>query len=214
MKSWLKQNLPAWFDRDNNVQTLTLPIFPLKTVLFPGGLLPLKVFETRYVDMLKQCVKDNTGFGVCLIREGEEVGAPALPEEVGTLAAIRDWDMPQLGLWHINAAGGRRFVIESHSIGPQGLVLANVVLLSEENSQPVPPDLQQCSQVLQAIRDKVGSDWLDEPQTTDDAVWLSYRLAEILPLKLSVKQNLLEMNDPITRLQILYSFLQKQGLAD
>ncbi len=213
MKDWLKKNLPLWFDGENNVARFSLPIFPLKTVLYPGGLLPLKVFETRYVDMVKECLKNETPFGVCLIRDGEEVGSAALPESVGTLAHIRDWDMPQLGLWHINAVGGRRFAIESMAVSRQQLILAEVVRLSEETAVSVPPELSACKTLLTAVEEKIGTDWLAGDAEPDNAVWLGFRLAEILPLKPSVKQNLLEMNDPIARLQILHTFLQQQGLS-
>ena len=213
MKTWLKKNLPLWFDSENNVTRFSLPIFPLKTVLFPGGLLPLKVFETRYVDMLKECLKNESPFGVCLIREGEETGNAAVPESVGTLAHIRDWDMPQMGLWHINAIGGRRFAIESTQVNSQQLIIADVVRLSEEDAAPVPPELAMCRAVLTAVEEKIGTDWRTGEADPDNAVWLGYRLAEILPLKPSVKQNLLEMNDPVTRLQILHTFLQQQGLS-
>src|SRR5918995_6119962 len=84
-------------------------IFPLNTVLFPGGLLPLKIFEQRYIEMTKACLRDNRPFGVCLIREGREVGDPAVPETIGCLATIEKWDMPQLGLFQLVARGSERF---------------------------------------------------------------------------------------------------------
>src|SRR5262245_59391347 len=105
--------------------TRTLPLFPLRTVLFPGGLLPLKVFEQRYIDMTKDCLKDGRPFGVCLIMRGDEVAAAgAAPPEfapVGTLARIASWDMPQLGILHVAANGGTRFQVRRHEISPSGL---------------------------------------------------------------------------------------------
>ena len=98
-----------------------LPLFPLQTVLFPGGRLPLRIFEQRYMDMAKECLRENLPFGVCLIREGREVGEPALPEDVGCTARIVEWDMPQLGVLQVVTRGERRFRIRSHRVQTDGL---------------------------------------------------------------------------------------------
>ncbi|HEX6690478.1 MAG TPA: LON peptidase substrate-binding domain-containing protein, partial [Burkholderiales bacterium] len=98
-----------------------VPLFPLNTVLFPGGRLPLRIFEQRYMDMAKVCLKDGSPFGVCLIVEGREVGDPAVPAEVGTLARISHWDMPQLGVLEVVALGSQRFRIKSRRVEPSGL---------------------------------------------------------------------------------------------
>ena len=97
-------------------------IFPLGTVLFPGGTLPLKIFEQRYIEMTKACLRDNRPFGVCLIREGQEVGAPAVPETIGCLATIERWDMPQLGLFQLVARGGERFRLLETRVASNGLM--------------------------------------------------------------------------------------------
>src|SRR3954470_11255789 len=89
-----------------------LPLFPLNTVLFPGGRLPLRIFEQRYMDMAKACLKDSSPFCVCLIVDGKEVGEPATPADVGTLARIATWDMPQLGVLQVVAVGSQRFRIK------------------------------------------------------------------------------------------------------
>ena len=129
-------------------------IFPLGTVLFPGGMLPLKVFEQRYIEMTKACLRDSRPFGVCLIREGREVGTAAVPEPVGCLAVIEQWDMPQLGVFHLVARGGGRFRIREMRVAPNHLISATV--------EPIPPDDAAgevdplCREVLQAIIDKVG----------------------------------------------------------
>src|SRR5438094_10145567 len=115
---------------------MRLPLFPLRTVLFPGGLLPLKVFEQRYVELTKECLKDDTPFGVCLITRGEEVASdPAsLPEfaTVGTLATITAWDMPQLGIFNIKTAGSARFEVLAHTARADGLVIADVAPIPAE----------------------------------------------------------------------------------
>jgi len=109
-------------------------VFPLNTVLFPDGVLPLKVFEQRYIEMTKACLRDNRPFGVCMIREGREVGTAAVPEPVGCFAAIESWDMPQLGLFHLIARGGGRFRIREMRVAPNHLISAAV--------EPLPPPLR------------------------------------------------------------------------
>src|SRR6185503_19392245 len=103
-----------------------IPLFPLNTVLFPGGVLPLRVFEARYLDMTRDCMKSGTPFGVCLIHEGSEVGAPAVPRSVGCTATITDWDMQQLGVLNLRTRGERRFRILSSGANKQGLISAEV----------------------------------------------------------------------------------------
>jgi Lon protease-like protein len=113
-----------------------LPLFPLRTVLFPGGVLPLKVFEPRYVEMTKQCLKDEQPFGVVLITEGDEVAhKDALPPTfatIGTLARITDFDMPQLGILHLSTVGLSRFRVERHAVDPSGLITAQIVPIAGE----------------------------------------------------------------------------------
>ena len=108
-------------------------------MLFPGGRLPLRIFEQRYMDMAKACLRDGAPFGVCLIREGAEVGAPATPSEVGTLARIGTWDMPQLGLLEVVARGEQRFRIRARRVQPDGLALASIEVLPDEPDSTIPP---------------------------------------------------------------------------
>jgi Lon protease-like protein len=119
-----------------------LPLFPLRTVLFPGGLLPLKVFETRYVDMAKACLADEQPFGVCLLTEGEEVARPgAAPlrfATIGTVARIVDWDMPDLGILHLKTQGGQRFRVAQHRTAASGLVTGDVVGIDPEPAIALP----------------------------------------------------------------------------
>ena len=109
-------------------------IFPLNTVLFPGGRLPLRVFEQRYMDMTKQCIAANRPFGVCQIKEGQEVGTPAVPETVGCLACITEWDMPQLGVFQLQTEGVQRFRILSSSVARNGLISAHIETMPNEDS--------------------------------------------------------------------------------
>ncbi len=211
--NWLKKNLPLIFDRIHNVQTLEIPIFTLNTVLYPDSLLPLKIFEQRYMDMAKACMKDQLPFGVCLIQSGEEVGAPATPHGVGTLARIINWDMPQLGILQITARGEQRFLIEDSKVGANGLISAQVSVLSQETAQSIPAEYAACHDVLRHIIEELGESHFT-PLQMDNAAWVGYRLAEALPIKPSARQDLLEMNDSTTRLKILLEFLKRQGLTE
>lgn len=189
-----------------------LPIFPLSTVLFPGGLLPLRVFEARYIDMTRECMKRGTPFGVCLIKEGVEVGSPALPHAIGCLAEIRDWDMQQLGVLHIKTVGTRRFRIETMQAKPDGLVQATAQPLDADPSVMVGPEFVACGAILQSILPKLPVGVIAEPYNFSDASWLSNRLAEVLPIPPVAKQRLMELEDAEMRLEIIQRFLEQQGL--
>lgn len=213
LKAWLRRNLPLMFDKENAVQVLEIPIFPLHAVLFPGGILPLRVFERRYMDMVKGCLREERPFGVCLIKEGEEVGTPAVPEPVGCLARIGAWDMQQLGVLNLKAIGLQRFGIQRQWVGAEGLIRAEALPIPAEAAQAVPPSLEPCATVLRHIVEQAGEDKFEPPLLFEDAAWVGYRLAEVLPLKPRVKQSMLEMNDGLIRLEILKDFLLRQGLA-
>lgn len=188
-----------------------IPIFALRTVLFPDGLLPLKVFEQRYLDMTKVCLRDNTPFGVCLIREGREVGTPALPQTVGCTAIIKEWDMPQLGLFQLVARGGERFRIVDTSVAANGLIMAAVDALPPETPAAVDPE---CRKVLELVISKAGASSFPEPHKLDDAAWVAYRLAEILPIEPAARQALLEMQDADERSRAVHRVLAENGLID
>jgi hypothetical protein len=184
-------------------------IFPLHTVLYPDGKLALKVFEQRYVEMTKACLRDTRPFGVCLIREGREVGAAAVPEPVGCLATIETWDMPHPGLFHLTARGGERFRIREMQVAPNHLISATVEPIPADGAAPGVDAL--CREVLQAVIDKVGAGHFPAPVRLDDAAWVGYRLAEVLPLDARAKQSLLEMTDAAARLEWLRALLAQQG---
>jgi hypothetical protein len=191
---------------------IQVPIFPLNTVVFPGGLLPLRIFEQRYLDMTKCCIRDSAPFGVCLIREGREVGEPARPHETGCLADIVSWDMPQLGIFILITQGRQRLRILEQWTQPNRLRMADVMLLPEEDRQPVPEEHAACADILRAVIDRAGESNFPAPLRYDDAVWVGYRLAEVLPLENTVRQHLLEMPDAISRLRMLTTVLAQQGL--
>ncbi len=189
-----------------------MPIFPLSTVLFPGSLLPLRIFEVRYMDMARACLKDASPFGVCLIREGQEVGAPAVPEPVGCLARIADCDVEELGILKIRAEGLERFRITASEVNRQGLIVGTIEPLASERAAPDAPGLAQSAEFLRKVIAGIGAGRFGEPLCFDDASWVSFRLAEILPLRIDVKQKLLELTDATLRIAILHKFLQQQEL--
>jgi len=186
------------------------PIFPLGTVLFPGALLPLKIFEQRYMDMAKACLKGGEPFGICLIKEGAEVGAPAVPERVGTLARIVDWDMEQLGVLKVRVEGGERFRLGASEILPGGLIVGEIERFNE--APAASDELGACAAFLEKVVAGVGAGQFAEPMRFDETSWVGFRLAEILPLRPDVKQRLLELTDGPGRLKVLYRFLEEQRL--
>jgi len=194
----------------------TIPLFPLKTVLFPGGLLPIKVFEQRYIDMAKACLAESRPFGVCLLTRGEEVaaqgaGAPEIAS-VGTLARITDWDMPQLGILHVATVGEGRFQVRGQSVATSGLVTGEVLPIPPEPARRVGDTFAPLVSLLELIATRVGPQNFPAERNYDDASWVGYRLAELLPLPLSIKQSMLEINDADVRLQVLQKFLAQQGV--
>jgi hypothetical protein len=182
-------------------------------VLFPGGRLPLRIFETRYMDMAKACLRDGTPFGVCLIVEGAEVGEPATPAPVGTLARIMQWDMPQLGLLHVVAEGGRRFRIRNRRVQPNGLALATVDLLAEETDAPIAREGARCVRLLERL---VGEqpELFPAPHRLDSSAWVSARLIELLPLPLEAKQELLELDEAAARLARISRLLRANAQSE
>jgi hypothetical protein len=183
-----------------------VPLFPLNTVLFPGGRLPLRIFEQRYMDMAKACLRDGSAFGVCLIREGREVGDPATPVEVGCLARIGHWDMQQLGLLEITALGSRRFRILERKVEASGLSRASIDLLEEDIDAEIPASCAGCVRLLERVIEQQAG-LFEPPHRVESASWVSSRLAELLPLPLPAKQELLELSDARTRLERLNALL-------
>jgi uncharacterized protein len=195
---------------------MPLPLFPLHTVLYPGGVLPLRIFEQRYVAMAKACLKDGLPFGVCLIRQGDEVARDgAGPPEfapIGTLATITTWDMPQLGILHVSCTGSGRFDVRSHAARADGLVVAEVAPIPAEPAVALPAAYAPLAQLLELLADRVGPRHFPATSAYTDASWVGYRLAELLPLPLAIKQSMLEINDSTVRLEALRRFLAQQSV--
>jgi Lon protease-like protein len=190
-----------------------LPLFPLNTVLFPGGRLPLRIFEQRYMEMAKACLRDGSPFGVCLIREGAEVGVPATPVDIGCLARIVEWDMEQLGVLQVLARGERRFRVLERRTQTDGLLRASIEPLDEDGDAEIPARCVTCARLLERVIDQ-RSGLFEPPHRLDSSAWVSSRLAEILPLPLAIKQELLEIANGRARLERLNGFLSKEPVRD
>lgn len=191
---------------------LEVPVFPLNTVLFPGGTVTLKLFEQRYLDMAAACMKDGKPFGVCLIATGAETGEPAEPHPIGTLAEITGWEMPQLGILMLTIRGGQRFRILDKRVEPDKLLRAKVELIPDSSTVPIPPERSRLLPLLKRIASDLGKERLPEPHYFDDAQWVGCRLTEILPVQNLAKQKLLELDDPLVRLEILEKYLDQRKL--
>ena len=198
---------------------MIVPLFPLQAVLFPGGRLPLRIFEQRYMDMAKACLKQDEPFGVCLIAQGEEVarrGGPAAePHETGTLARIAEWDMPTLGVLEVVAEGGERFRIRRRWAESSGLLRAEVEPIAAPPPLPVPGAYARLVPLLRAIvtdLEKGAGSAPALPHRFFDAHWLGMRYAEVLPIPALARQKLLELEDGIDRLEIIYRYLEGKGL--
>ena len=192
------------------MKQVEVPLFPLRTVLFPEGLLPLRIFERRYLDMVRDCARDDSAFGVCLTHDGEGAATPGGAAQTGTLARITDWYTLEDGLLGVSATGAERFVIAEAWDAPDGLLHARVNLLEEPPYTAVPEAFALLSEVLDRFMDKVGEHYPQfTPAHLQDAAWVGYRLAELLPLSGIEKQHLLELDDPIARLQVLLETLPR-----
>ncbi len=196
-----------------------LPLFPLKTVLFPGGILPLRIFETRYLDMVSRCMRTDSGFGVVTIHQGNEAGdQPVSIHPVGTLARIVDFDQTDDGLLGITCLGVQRLRVIDHRIQPDRLLLGQVFWLPDDPAQPPLPSHEPLARVLRDLLEAMEN---GEPRRHarffapdwENAAWIGNRLAEILPLPLHVRQALLEMTTPWERLDILLALFQEQRIA-
>lgn len=193
-------------------ETNDIPLFPLNTVLFPDGLLPLRVFETRYLDMISECMRHDKGFGVCLIRSGTEVGRAADCCSVGTLAVIQDFDRGDDGLLYIVARGTRRFRILDKYVAPQQLLRANVEWLEDSGETALPAGRQPMASFLAQLLEQAGQPFADMAVDYGNAAWVAGRLIELLPFALEDKQRLLEMDVPLERLEALYRELLAEEL--
>ncbi len=187
-----------------------IPLFPLSSVLFPGGTLSLRIFERRYLDMIRDCARHASGFGVCLILDGREAGAPAVPAAVGTLARITDFHTRDDGLLGIHAEGGERFRVSRTRVRDNGLIHGEVTFLATDAVEPLPAHCSLLATILERLYDRIGG----EPAKTDrarfdDAAWVGWRLAEALPLEPAERQHLLQTDGAVARLERLLHLLPR-----
>jgi hypothetical protein len=183
------------------VSELRVPIFPLHTVLFPEGPLPLRVFEPRYLDMVSQCLRTDGAFGICLIERGEEVGGTSKPYDLGTLARIVDWHRLPDGLLGVTALGQQRFRIVQRRVLANRLAEAEVDLLPLDPPTALAGEYLPMADFLRQLLKQVPHLFESRPRKLGDAGWVANRLAELLPLPLAQKQYLLQIDEPVQRLE-------------
>ena len=187
-----------------------IPLFPLHTVLFPDGYLKLRIFEQRYIDMVRECSLKACCFGVCLINNPENSNRPANHMRVGTTAEICDFSTLDDGLLGITAHGRQKFITNETRMRDNGLLMAEVELLDETDLIDMPDEYSVLSMITGRFMEQAGSNYPSfQPQHLQDANWVGYRLAELLPLDVNEKQVLLQISDPLERLQTLLEVLPR-----
>ena len=182
---------------------MRVPLFPLNVVLFPGGPLPLRIFETRYIDMVGERMRSDGPFGAVLIRDGVAAGGPAATFKTGTLARITDFYQGSDGLLGITAIGEQRFRLLDAERASNGLNIGTIERIPDELAVPLPTGAQALADILSSVLDDLGKLYETLPRRLDDAGWVANRFIEILPLRLDQKQALLEDNDPLARLELV-----------
>jgi uncharacterized protein len=192
----------------------TIPLFPLHAVLFPGGPLRLRIFEPRYLDMVSRCMREDSGFGVALIVAGREAGGPAQTVEIGTLARIVDFEQLEDGLLGITARGERRFRIVHGHQESDGLHVCQVEWQEDEPRVEMPPQHAVLAELLRRALEQIGPAYGEVVPAYEDATWVGMRLAEILPLAPVERQEMLELNEAVERLQWLQSRMNIQASRD
>ncbi|MET0542928.1 MAG: LON peptidase substrate-binding domain-containing protein [Variovorax sp.] len=206
-----------------------LPLFPLGSVLFPGGLLPLRIFEVRYLDMIGKVHKAGAPFGVVSLTGGAEVRvAGAGPEtfsQIGTLAVIREFEAPQAGLLQIECVGTQRFKVRSSALQKYGLWTAEVEAIEDDVALGIPEDLQHTADALRRLVDTLEQRRqmeaddsvrlpLRAPYRFADCGWVANRWCELLPVPPALKQRLMELDSPLMRLELVSDLLARTGIAE
>jgi Lon protease-like protein len=189
--------------------TAEMPLFPLNTVLFPGGPLPLRIFETRYVDMVRRCMRESSAFGVVLIRAGAEAGAVASTAEIGTSARIVDFSQLPDGLLGISCLGERKFRVVRRWRQADGLNMGEVQWLPAEPEVALPAEHDHLGGLLKKILPEIGGIYEQIPKRFADAAWVGCRLVELLPLSMSDKQACLELDDPLQRIERISPLIRR-----
>ncbi|MEO7068298.1 MAG: LON peptidase substrate-binding domain-containing protein [Rhodanobacter sp.] len=187
-----------------------MPLFPLAAVLYPGGQLLVRVFEPRYLDLVRECTRHQSLFGVCMILQGHETGEPAIPAAIGTTARITDFHAGEAGLLSVQAEGGQRFRVARSRARADGLLRGHVELWDAEPTVEVPVEFALLQSILERLIETMAPHWRLAPRSQyDDASWVGFRLAELLPLDTHEQQRLLELTDPLQRLAELRDILPR-----
>lgn len=184
---------------------MELPLFPLSGIVLPGGLMPLRLFERRYIDMVRNCFRTETGFGVCLIRDGGETGEPAVPYPLGTEVSIVDFDQGADGLLHIVARGEREFRVVDYTPNDMKLLIGEVEPREPTGPTPMEPAFERLAEKLELILRYIEPEIVHAERRLDDADWVCHRLLELLPLAPPAKYELLQMPSNRERLETLAS---------
>ena len=208
---------------ESNSNSRKIPLFPLGTVLFPDGVIALKIFEARYLDMIKQCLREKTEFGVVSIIKNSEVDDQDLPptfSNIGTLALIEDFDPVQPALYMTKSFGTQRFKLLGSTQQGNGLWVGEVELLDNDPLMPIPQEHQGVAKLLDEIisviqsEDLLGDAPFKKPFKTDDCGWVSNRLAELLPISLAQKNHLLAQTNPRIRLDLITEIIEDDDLRN
>jgi Lon protease-like protein len=190
-----------------DAESSVISLFPLHTVLFPGGPLPLRIFETRYTDMVRRCMREQQAFGVVLIQEGDEAGPVATTATIGCSARIADFYTLQDGLLGISCVGERKFRVLRVWRAADGLNMGEVAWLEPETAHPLPAGYERLGATVRRALDELSQQYQHVDRKFEDAGWVGARLTELLPIELNDKQALLELDDPIARLDALLSLV-------
>lgn len=187
---------------------LNIPLFPLSSILFPGGVLPLRIFEPRYLDMISASMKNSSPFGVALILEGSESGVAASTYDVGTLVTIDYFHQRGDGLLGITVRGEQRFRIKNREVQPNQLTLGTVEILPQETAAQLPARFRSLAEMLSGIIRQMGQPFVRLTPQYEDASWVGSRLTELLPIGPQQKQYFLQLDDPVQRLERLEELLK------
>ncbi len=217
------------------LQALTLhslPLFPLGTVLFPGGYLPLQIFEVRYLDMVSKCFKAGAPFGIVTLTQGSEVRQAPGPEasndstfpeifhHIGTLTRITSLSRPQPGLMLIQCTGLQRFDVTQHELLKHGLWVATVNIIPDDQGVAVPDDLRPVAKTLERVINTLLAQGttseqmpIQPPYRFHDCAWVANRWCELLPMALEVKNRLMTLDNPLVRLELVSDLLERNGIS-
>lgn len=186
----------------------TLPLFPLSGIVLPEGQLPLRIFEQRYLSMISACMKSDSGFGICLIASGTEVGAVAETFAYGTLVKIVDWSREDSGLLLIVTQGIQRFCITESTTNAAGLLVGEVEMLPLDKRIAIPSKYRELANLLQRALQQTGPLVDSTDSNFTDASWVSNRLIELLPMSAVERNDLVAMHDPLERLSVLQAIIK------